>query len=264
MKNLSIIHILLFLLMLLTYTCAAGQSTEDYLVTNTMDTIYGKIKPLDYGPEPKVQIQTADKKKTTYSIFETKAYHYNGDTFIPVRNYSQYAFMKLISSGYLSLFAFKPENQNSYSGLFLTKMDGTFIEVPNLAFKKNMSKFLDDCGDIGERILSGELSRNDLDKIIAEYNACINNRTIQRQTEVLAKVENAEKTDPWKSLDEKIKSTSDFEGKSTALEMVTEIINKTSKGEKVPSFVIDGLKNVLGNQENLKEPLANALKSLEN
>ena len=264
MKNLSIIHILLLILMILTYTCAAGQSTEDYVVTNTLDTIYGKIKPMDYGLEPKVQVQTADKKKSIYSIFEAKAYHFDGNTYFAVKNYDQYEFMRLISDGYLSLFAFKPENQNSYSGLFLTKMDGTFMEVPNLGFKKNMSRFLADCGDIGEKISNGDVSRKDLDAIIAEYNTCIADQTVKRQSEVLALEENVEKTNPWKSLDEKIKAAPDFEGKSTAMEMVTEIISKTSKGEKVPSFVIDGLKNVLSNQGSLKEPLEAALNSLEN
>lgn len=263
MKNFTIIHILLLVLMLLTYTCASGQSAEDYIVTNTMDTIYGKIKPLDYGLEPKIQLQTADKKKKVYSILDTKVFFYNGDSYYPMKNYDRYQFMKLISSGYLSLYAFQPENQNNYDGRFLQKMDGTFTEVPNLAFKKNMSKFLDDCGIIGERISSGEWSRNNLDEIISEYNKCIDNRTLVSQTEIAAKVENQEKSEPWKSLKDKI-NAADFEGKSTAMEIVTEIISKTSKGEKVPSFVIDGLKNTLSSQESLKEPLEAALKSLEN
>jgi hypothetical protein len=249
--------------MLLTYTCTSGQTTEDYLVTNTLDTLYGKIKPLDYGQSPKVQLQTSESK-TLYSIFETKAYSYNGDIYLPVRNYDRYEFMKLILSGYLSLYAFIPPNQNGYDGLFLQKMDGTFMEVPNLGFKKQMSRYLYDCGTVGERIASGELSRKNLEEIILEYNACIDIRTNEKLSAISVKAENKEKVDPWKVLEEKIKSTAEFEGKTTALEMVTEIVKKVSKGEKVPSFIVDGLKNVLNNQEHLKEPLATALKMIEN
>lgn len=263
MKNFTIVHILLLLLMLLTYTCASGQTTEDYFVSNTLDTIYGKIKPLDFGPEPKVQIQTADKKKTTYSIFDTKAYTYNGDTYKPVKNYNKYEFMKVVISDYLSLYTFKPENQTSYSGLFLTKMDGSIMEVPNLGFKKKMEAFLGDCGTIGERIESGELSRNNLEEIINEYNTCILNRTREKQSQAATASVNEGKSDPWKSLETEIKELADFEGKTSALEMVTEVINKVSKGEKVPSFVINGLKDVLKDQEELKTPLTTALKSLE-
>lgn len=264
MKNFTIIHVLLLLLMLLTYTCASGQSTEDYFVSNTMDTIYGKIKPLDYGLEPKVQIQTADKKKTTYSIFETKAYSYNGDIFQPVKNYTKYEFMKVVTTGYLSLYHFKPENQTNYSGLFLTKMDGSFMEVPNLGFKKKMADFLGDCGTIGEKISSGEFTRGDLDVIINEYNTCILDRTNENQTKISTTLVNEEKSDPWKSLEKEIKESPDFEGKSSALEMVTEVISKVSKGEKVPAFVIDGLKNILKDQEDLTKHLTTALASLEN
>ncbi len=264
MKNFTIIHVLLFLLMLLTYTCASGQATGDYFVSNKLDTIYGKIKPLDFGPEPKVQIQTADKKKTSYSIFETKAYTFNGDTYKPVKNFNKYEFMKVVISDYLSLYTFKPENQTTYNGLFLTKMDGSIMEVPNLGFKKKMEAFLGDCGTIGERIESGELSRNNLEEIINEYNACILNRTHEKQSQVATAIVNEEKSDPWKSLEKEIKESDDFEGKSSALEMVSEVINKVSKGEKVPSFVINGLKDILKGQEGLKKQLTTALESLEN
>ncbi len=218
---------------------------------------------MDYGNHPKVQVQN-EENKTTYSIFDTKAYTLGGETYMPIRNYDRYEFMRLVSTGYVSLYAFKPQNQNGYDGLFLQKMDGTFMEVPNIGFKKHMGRFLEDCGDISERISSGDLTRKNLEEILREYNSCITNRTKEKQAIIVTKIENKEKADPWQTLDEKIKNTAEFDGKSTALEMVAEVINKVTKNEKVPSFVIDGLKNVLRNQEQLKEPLENALKTIEN
>lgn len=264
MKNFTIIHVLLFILLLLTYTCASGQTEDDYFVTVTLDTVYGKIKPMDFGPEPKVQVQTADNKKTVYSIFETKFFTYRGEQYFPVKHFDRYTFMKLLIPGYLSLYAFQPENQNNYDGLFLQKLDGTAIEVPNLGFKKNMSRFLSDCGDIGDRISNGEFNRTKLDSIVWAYNQCILKNTEQQQKIITAEEENLKKSDPWKALDEQIRSHKNFDQKSEALEIITEIIKKVSQGDKVPAFMVDGLKSNLENQTDLKTPLETALKTLAN
>ncbi len=264
MKNFTVIHILLFLLLLLTYTCVNAQEKGDYVLTTTLDTLYGEVKPLDYGPIPKVQLQTTDKKKEAYSIFEIKEFSFKGEQYFPMKHYDRYTFMKLIVPGYLSLYAYQPENQNDFNGLFLYKMDGTSIEVPNLGFKKNMSKFLDDCGAVGERISSGEFNRNKLEEIIVAYNACITENTLEHREKIVIENNNVRKANPWNTLNDKVNDHQEFDGKETALEMITEILAKVSRGEKVPTFVIDGLKNILSSQENLKEPLETALKTLEN
>lgn len=264
MKNFTVIHVLLFILMLLTYTCASAQSKEDYFVTVTLDTIYGKVKPMDFGPEPKVQVQTADNKKVVYSIFETKFFTYKGEQFFPVKHFDRYTFMKLLTPGYLSLYAFQPENQNNYDGRFLQKKDGTSIEVPNLGFKKHMSKFLEDCGDIGERIASGSLNRSMLDSIIYEYNVCILNNTVEQQKALSATNQNLKNADPWKTLDDQVRGHKDFDQKDEALEIITEVIKKVTQGDKVPSFMVEGLKSSLEGQKDLKTPLEAALKTLEN
>src|SRR5690348_5874339 len=104
MKNYCIIPILIFILFMLVYQCAGAQ---DYIVTTKRDTIYGEVKSLPFGPERKVQVQTADKKKVLLPITQTLACSIDGVTYHPIRSEKGYVFMKLLKEGYLSLYAYQ-------------------------------------------------------------------------------------------------------------------------------------------------------------
>ena len=103
MKNYIVIHILLFLLLMLMYQCAGAQ---DYVITTRGDSLTGDTRPLFFGQEKKVQLVGDDKEKTTYSLFDIRAFSHKGDIFHPVKGQAGYVFMKLIKPGYLTLYAF--------------------------------------------------------------------------------------------------------------------------------------------------------------
>jgi hypothetical protein len=253
MKPFVIIHILLFILLMIVYQLAKGQ---DYVVNTKGDTLYGQVKPVTFGSEKKVQVSSADKKKTLLPIFHVRAFTYKGETFHPVKTSTGYSFMKLVKPGYLSLYKYQLENQVNYDGQYLTKRDGTGIEVPNLSFKKLMAKYLSDCADVSERIDNGELNKKDLTQIVDEYNACIEQRTVNHEKVNTVAVK---KLESWDVLEKSVTEKPDFEGKSDALEMITEIKAKVNRNEKVPNFLIEGLKNVLA-KANLSAQLDSALR----
>src|SRR5688572_12826147 len=147
MKASIIIHILLFVLLMLVYQFTNAQ---DYILTARGDSLTGEVKPLLYGPEKKVQIVSADREKSTFSIFQVKAFSTAGEIYHPVKGETGYVFMKLMQPGYLSLYAYQMENQTRFDGLFLRKLDGQNLVVPNLGFKRYMSRFLEDCPDVAE------------------------------------------------------------------------------------------------------------------
>jgi len=258
MKNLTIIHILLFLLLMLVYHCTSAQ---DFLVTTKGDTLRGNLKML-YGTEKRVQIADRNKKKTVVSLFQTSSFVLDGETYKPVKGPTGYAFMKLLKSGYLSLYAYQLENQTLYDGRLLVKRDGTFKEVPNLGFKKVLKEYLEDCTEIPAKIEQGEYSKKDLEKLIDDYNACLDQKTVVLQQKVVENTTNVKKLGAWEALEEKVKSQPDFDGKNNALEMITEIKNKISKSEKVPNFLVDGLKSIL-QQPELQNNLQAALQELQ-
>jgi hypothetical protein len=256
MKNFCILHIVLFLLLMIIYQVTKAQ---DYVVTQRGDTITGNIKVLTYGPEKKVQV-TANKKKTLYSIFQVNSFFLNNEKYATVKGANGYAFMKVIKEGYLSLYAFQLDKQFSYDGLLLQKKDGATMEVPNLTFKKQMAKFLDDCALLTEKLDKGELGRRDLEAIVDEYNKCITTSTNQLNKVVAEKKEEVKVINVWDDLETKV-SAKDFESKNDALDMIKEIKNKIKSSEKVPNFLIEGLKRSLANTD-LNPDLEAALKTL--
>ncbi|MEX2234184.1 MAG: hypothetical protein WD824_18615 [Cyclobacteriaceae bacterium] len=259
MKNLTVIHILLFLLLMLVYQCAGAQ---DYILTTRGDSLAGEVKPLLYGPEKKVQLIAANNEKSTLSLFEIRAFSSKGDIYHPVKGETGYVFMKLLQPGYLSLYAYQPENQVRFDGLFLKKLDGENMVVPNLGFKKYVSQFLEDCPAISEKVKEGELGKNDITALVNAYNACIGSRTIDHEKAISIRAEQSIKINAWDTLEERIKEK-DFSEKENALEMITEIRKKIQREEKIPNFLLEGLKNSLQNT-GLTAELNNAIDEVEN
>lgn len=256
MKNFSIIHILLFILCMFVYRFCSAQ---DFLVTAKGDTVKGEVKLVTYGNEKRVQVAAQEgKKKLSYSLFETKYFRLKDENYYPIKGHSGYNFMKLLKRGYLSLYAFQLENQITYDGLLLTKLDGGLLEVPNLNFKRQMAKFLGDCERVASRIENGDLAKKDLHYIIDEYNLCIDSKS----EKIANRKQLIKPSSTWNILQDKLNKHADFEGKSSALEMVAEIKSKLARGEKIPNFMLDGLKNTLSTQEDLKAELESALASL--
>jgi hypothetical protein len=258
MKSYCIVPVLIALLLMLAYEC----SGQDYVVTTRNDTIRGEVKPLSYGSEKKVQITTADKKKTVLGVTQTFGYFHHGEIFHPVRTEKGYVFMKLIKPGYLSLYGFQLENQVSYDGRYLVKKDGARLEIPNLTFRKAITRFLQECETVVVKIEQGELGRSTIDKIVDEYNDCIERRTNETSKVIAVHAEQTKKSAPWDVLEEKVKAEPDFEGKKDALDMVGEIKKKIKQSEKVPNFLIEGLKSALADR-NLQSELDAALNELK-
>jgi len=249
-----------YLLFILLITCTRGHA-QDYVVTSLGDTVRGQLKPLLHGLDKKVQVTGEDKKKVAYPMFQVRSFFYKNEIYQPVKGPEGYAFMKLLKSGYLSLYSFQLPNQVSYDGLFLFRKDGEGMEVPNLSFKRYMKKFLEDCVSVVEKIDEGELGKKELNQIIDEYNLCVAARTVDHSKIIAEKKEQIKIITAWDVLEQKVKSEADFEGKSNALEMIHEIKGKVSASEKIPNFLLEGLKSTL-TQDVFKVELENALKEI--
>ena len=259
MKSFGILHIFLLLLLLLTYLWGGAQ---DYVVTSRGDTITGEVKPLLFGLDKKVQVVSAGKKKETYAMFQVQTYSYKNELFQPIKGPDGYTFMRLVKPGYLSLYYYQLPNQMTFDGSYLMRKDGKGIDVPNIGFKKVMKNYLSDCQTVVDRIDKGELSKKDLTTIIDQYNECILGKTARHEQEVAQGIEQKKVISAWDVLETKVKDEPDFEGKVNSLEMIHEIKGKISKSEKIPNFLLEGLKSSL-KQETLKTALEDALKEVK-
>ena len=258
MKNFTLIHILLFLLLMLVYQCAGAQ---DYILTHRGDSLTGEVKPLLYGRDKKVQLVSADKEKTTYSLLQVKAYSLDGHIYHPVRGENGYVFMKLIKPGYLSLYAFQEENQSRFDGAYLLKRDGSGMIVPNLGFKKYIAKFLSDCEGVSGKVQSGTLGKKEINTIVEEYNACVDSKTIDHKQVITRQEKQTTAISAWDTLQQGVEK-SDFPKKADALEMITEIKRKIKQEETIPNFLVEGLRSSLQDTD-LTDELDSALQELK-
>lgn len=242
------------------YTLTSAQT--DYVVTIKSDTIHGKVKLLNYGKEQNVQITPAEGKKKTFPILQTRGLSLDGQVYHPVRTADSYVYMKLLKKGYLSLYASQLPNQTGWDGRYFVKRDGTSLEIPNLGFKKNVSRFLSDCESIETKLESGALSKQNLEAITDEYNSCLSAKTNQSATVVTAPIEQKPVSSAWVQLEKEVTALEGFSQKSDALEMIRDIQTKLSRNEKIPGFLVNGLKDTLKDQPSLKEALDKAVEEL--
>lgn len=254
-------QIFIILAFVLTYSTTSAQS--DYVVTIKGDTLWGKLKYFTYngvkyaGNSSKhVQLTPAVGKKSTHEILQTIAFRMDNEIYHTIKFDQGYTFMKLIKSGYLSLYSYQMENQTSWDGRYFVKKDGKLLDVPNIGFKKRVSRFLADCPSVVSDVESGVLGRSDILKLMDEYNACAN----LKDNLPLAKKSPA--GDAWEKLETEVKALPDFDKKTDAIEMIREVISKLSRKETIPSFMINGLKDALKDQTSIKETLDQAIDKL--
>lgn len=248
-------------LLFLTFTVTAHFShAQDLLITAKGDSLSGKVKIIVNGYDKRAQLTSADKEKKTFSILQVKALVIDNESYETIKFSDSYHFMKVLKTGYLSLYGFQMDKQLTFDGRYLQKKDGQGIEVPNLGFKKNVSRFLDECVEVSSKISEGTLARKDLDTIIDEFNACITrNSTPKVSAQVPLDATANTKLKNWNTLQEQVEASS-LEGKSDVLDMIKEIKNKVSKGESLPKFLIDGLKASLTSDAALTESFNRAVR----
>lgn len=249
---------LLIVFSVLGYSTAFAQ--QDYVVTIKSDTLWGKLRyystsGVKYaGSNSKyVQLTPVNGKKSTHEILKTISFRIDNEIYHTIKFEESYTFMKLLNTGYLSLYAYQLENQTTWDGRYFVKKDGDLLDVPNIGFKKHVSKFLADCPIVVQKIESGELGRSKLAKLVEEYNACKNDATLVKKSPA---------TEAWVTLESTVKALPEFDKKTDALEMIREVQYKVSKNEAIPSFLINGLKDALKDQSSVQETLDRALEKL--
>jgi hypothetical protein len=230
----------------------------DYVVKVSGDTLKGTVKLLPYDQIERVQIISGGSK-TIFTALQVRAAGKDNNVFKGVKYDNSVRFMKVIKSGYLSLYAFNTEHQNSWNDLFLTKLDGTGMEVPNLSFKKTLGKYLSDCPNVKNRIDAGDLTKRDLDRIVDLYNACLQTRTEAANSKTVdPAMIDSEKVLAVNNLMTKVEAEN-FVTKKDALDVLKDIQSKVKKNEPVPNYLLEGLKSYLLETPSLSKDLESLL-----
>jgi hypothetical protein len=240
-------------------TMAGYAQAQDYVVTLKGDTLRGATKILTYNKLDKVEIRV-DGKKKVFSALEARTVASKNALYHTVQlPGTGIMYMKLLRKGYLSLYGFRLPNQVAYDGLYLRKLDGQSMEVPNLTFKKSMSEFLSDCESLKEKLKSGEYGKRDLEKIVDAYNECRETQP-KKPVEPVAVVD-----DKIQYMDELLKKLegSDFATQKDAVDILKDIRNKSAKGETIPNYLLEGFKSSVAGQSGLAEDLQKLISLLQ-
>ncbi len=223
---------------------SAAVQAQDYLLPVHGDTLYGKVQPLTFGSFDQVQI-ILDGKKRVYNVIQVRAFCYENILYHPVRLNNKYWFMRLISPGYLSIYAHRPEGSHQYDGRLLLKMDGRSLEVPNIGFRNTVADFLADCPVVSDRVRNSELNKKELELIVHEYNICKERPAVPEPLLIAS-------DDPaLRALDELTDTAKgiDMDEKEDALQLITDIRNRLVRSEKISRYQLDALKSFFQSNE---------------
>lgn len=237
-------------LLLLTIPLAsAGQS--NYAVTVRGDTLRGDMQVMTYDLQDRLVV-VQNKKKKNYTALEVQTLYIDSVLYKVQRLENGYRYMQVLRSGFLSLYGFRMKNQFSYDGRMLIKMDGAWLEVPNLGFKKQMSEFLSDCDVLAEKIRAAELTRKDLDQIIDEYNECARTKKAIQLMTTAAIAPTGDTQSPQlealKVLAARVQGVG-LPNQKDVDDLLADLAAKLRAGQTIPNYQIGALKEFLAGKD---------------
>jgi hypothetical protein len=235
---------------------STAMAQSNYMVTLKSDTIRGDLRILSYDQIDRVQIINNGKKEM-YKALDILIVSLDHEFYKAVQFDKSIRLMKIIKSGYLSLYGFRVNNQSTFDGRYLVRLDGNNMELPNLGFKKIMANYLEDCADLSEKIKNGDVEKKNIEQIIDQYNECLNkSRPVVTRVPVMdASTTQTEQTDAIKNLILKV-SEQDFASRQDALDILKDIENKVARNERVSNYLLDGLQSTLKDQPAVADALA--------
>jgi len=224
------------LFFLLIFLPGVAAQAQDYIVTTRKDTLRGKVSVFFYENIDKVEL-SANNKKTEFAPYHLLGIWMEGAAYRPVRTTSSYRIMKVTMDGMLSLCQARQSAGTAYNIPYLVKISGESLEINNLRFKRTVRMFLEECPTVQQRIKGDTLGRNDLEKIVMEYNQCL-----ERQT--------------FKSEDPKLAALNAFNQKiiqdpaipADAKGVLRDLYTKVKEGKPLPNYLLDGLRETLKDQ----------------
>jgi hypothetical protein len=168
---------------------------DGYVVTESRDTIYGKLK--DMGEERscfKIKFIDSNGKKVKFKDAEVYAYKRGAELYFkksyerPISFSNMLGFMKLIDNGEVKLFQFNFVVHNTgtmtangvmtgggtrWSEDYYIEKNNRLLLVRKLGFRKTMAEYFSDNSELVDKIRSKELRYRDIREIVRTYNRSI-------------------------------------------------------------------------------------------
>lgn len=156
---------------------------EGYVVTNSLDTLYGKIQYTTAAQRSAKCVfkEEGYKDKVKYKPFTIRGYYVKGQYYVsriydvhPSLSYGLGVFMQLMNEGDRPVMILEYRNTDQEMGFyqtFLAKKGVQSQEINPLKFKKSVAPFFADYEELHKDIKKGVYKKKDLHKIVERYNA---------------------------------------------------------------------------------------------
>ncbi len=245
------------ILLLATLICLHTIVTaQDWVITTTQDSISGAIN-IEMATDNYEEIVVKnDAGKTRLKAHQFIEFNLDGQKYKTVKQAGKYRIMKVGKEGYLSLYFFRQDGAFDFGTQYLSKVTGDGILVPNISFKKGMSKFLADCSSIEQGFEQGKYKKSKLNELIDDYNNCIANNTVSLENESPEDNDN-----PLTLLIDSIKSKID-PSNSELQSLLNDIKSKIKQGNTVPGYLKSALTDQTAGMENIKAEVEELLNSI--
>lgn len=240
---------------------------QNTIITMRGDSLNGSFDITKRSGNEFVDFRNADGEKKKFRLFDIKQIiTADQEVLEPIKLETRYTFGKVISKGYLSLYSFKGESSRSgFNERALVKLDGTSAVVPGaIGFRKTISRFLSDCPVLSQQIRDKKLRKDDLNKIIEEFNGCISgesNTTVETPKpvtkEIKASSEQQTQVNDFKTL---LKYSDKVSNKEDVLDMFNDLNQKLINKERIPNYLKNILLESISNDDKLKKIVLSMIK----
>ncbi|WP_422361274.1 hypothetical protein [Reichenbachiella sp.] len=236
------------------FVSLTSYSQEQWLVTTQMDTVYGKIY-LETGDKYKVdEARVKDgKTKTGYKAYQVRSVHLDeNQDFETLKIDGRYQFAQVdIKAKYFSRYLYKdPElgTSSNYALKILVNWKGDQYKVSNLTSKKKFAEYFEDCESVSNKIEAGELKKKDLEKIFAEYDACLD--AANSQNTIAEPISEITPTEVLQPFIEDLKSQELYNGE--IITMLEDISQRMRNNQSIPNYLQQAVLSHLGENEEMK------------
>lgn len=235
---------------------------QDMVVKINGEELEGKANIAVNSLQQEYAIVKVGRKKKKIPLLEVREIRMeNGDVIKPVSFNNKYKFAKEMVAGYLTHYRITSDKSSEkFNTDLLYKMDGTYVVLAGkMGFRSAARVFLADCIRVADNIQKKEYSRNDLDRLVKDYNACVSKNGIMSEEAIEKKAKldvEAQKQEQKlalsKSLEEKLADfatlleySDKVSDKTDVTAMFNDMSGKLRKKEAIPNYLQQALKNAV-------------------
>jgi hypothetical protein len=239
-------------------------SAQSYMITTKGDSLVGKIQIRENRAGNEFVRFKSGKIKETYEIFQIKKIiDKDGKKLVPINVEGKYRFGLVEMEGYLSKYLYtSPEGNLKFQSEVLIKVDGSTQIVPGaIGFRNTLSKFIKECPEVSNAVKNKAYDRNELEKIITDFNACMNEKSVvSTNPEKAQSLPSNSLMSKLEDFKQQLNKSLKVKNKEEAIDMFNDIAEKLLRGEEIPSYLSNGFKELITSDEALVAAFTDLLK----